>query len=71
MKLHLKHAYKELIAAEKMRQEDWPKTKKGNKKTCNGRLPLHIARPTFLADPNHRVEVVGKKIYTFATMSQN
>ena len=28
MKSYLKHAYKELIAAEKMRKEDWPVTKK-------------------------------------------
>ena len=70
MKSHLTHGYKDLIAAGKMRPEDWPRTQKGNKKSCHGRLPLHITPPSFQADPNHRVKVVGKTIYEFAKMPQ-
>ena len=70
MKSHLRHSYAALIAAGKMNKEDWPKTAKGHKKTDNGKLPLHIDPPSFLADPNHRTKVVGKVLFTFAQLAK-
>ena len=68
MKSNLKHSYKEKINKGLMRAEDWPKTKSGAKKTDNGRLPLEILEPSFLADFNHRVKTVGKQIYALADL---
>ena len=51
-----------------MKDEDWPKTKKGKKKADNGRLPLDIMMPSFLADFNHRVKTVGKRFYDLASL---
>ena len=67
MKSNLKWSYKELVNANKMKIEDWPKTKKGNKKQDNGRLPLDCQEPKFLADFNHRVKTVGKRFYELAS----
>ena len=38
------------------------------KKKENGRLPIHIPEPTFMADFNHRVKVVDKAVYHLAKM---
>ena len=70
MKSNLKHSLKEKVQLGLMCEADWPKTQKGNKKSDNGRLPLNIPEPHFLADFNHRVKVVGKTIYYFAKMAK-
>ena len=35
-------------------------------KKDNGRLPIEIPEPKFLADFNHRVKTVGKAVYELA-----
>ena len=70
MSLQLQHSYKEKVATGKMTNEQWPKTNNGNKKADNGRLPLHIPPPTFLADPNHRNKGVGKQLYAMANAAR-
>ena len=69
MKFHLKHGYNDLIKAGKMRQEELPWTLKGNKKSCSGRLPLHISPPSFQACLNNRVKNVDNKLYLLSNMS--
>jgi hypothetical protein len=39
------------------------KHRKSYAKADKGELPAHIPEPTFLADPNHRVKVIGKKVF--------
>ena len=68
MKAQLKHSYKQLIAANKMTNESWPRNKSKQKKADNGRLPLEITPPKFQADPNHRKKVIGKMFYELASM---
>jgi len=70
MKSTLKHSWQLLIEKGLMKKSEWPRTSKGHKKTDNGRLPLHIPEPTFLADFNHRVKVLGGKIYALANASK-
>ena len=70
MKANLKHSLKEKIQAGLMRQEDWPRTRNNTKRKDNGRLPLDIEEPTFLADFNHRVKTVGKRFYELASAPQ-
>ena len=70
MKSNLKHSFQEKIQAGLMRNIDWPKTQKGNKKSDSGRLPISIPEPSFLADFNHRVKVIGKSVYFLATMAK-
>ena len=41
---------------------------RGNKQKDNGRLPLSIPQPTFLADFNHGAKVVGKSVSFLASM---
>ena len=67
MKSNLKWSYQEMIDKNKMKLEDWPKTKKGHKKKDHGRLPLDVKPPSFLADFNHRVKTVGKRFYELAS----
>ena len=69
-KANLRHSWKEKVKQGKMKGSDWPKTISGVKKKDNGRLPLHIPEPQFLADFNHRVKVVGKSVYNLAKMPQ-
>ena len=68
MKSNLRHSYQDLIEARKMLLEDWPRTRSGAKKSDNGRLPLDVPVPRFLADFNHRVKTVGKSVYALATL---
>ena len=70
MKANLRHSLKEKVSAGLMEKNEWPKTKKGNLKTDNGRLPLDILEPAFLADFNHRVKTVGKRFYELAKASK-
>ena len=70
MKANLKHSFKSKIEAGLMREEDWPRTKNNVKKKDNGRLPLDIEEPKFLADFNHRVKTVGKRFYELASAPQ-
>ena len=70
MKANLKHSLKAKMSAGLMELKDWPTTKAGNKKADNGRLPLDIVEPKFLADFNHRVKTVGKRFYELAGKSK-
>ena len=67
MKSNLKWSYKEMIVSNRMLAKDWPKTESGNKKADNGRLPLDVQEPKFLADFNHRVKTVGKRFYELSS----
>ena len=51
-----------------MSKDEWPRTAKGRKKEDNGRLPLHIPEPEFLADPSHRKKSFGKHLFALATL---
>mgnify|MGYP003323756702 CR=1 FL=1 len=53
-----------------MKKEDWPRTEKGNKKECHGRLPPQVPETSFLADPTHRKKTVGKHFYSLAALSK-
>ena len=53
-----------------MKPDDWPRTAKNTKKQDNGKLPLHILEPKYLADPNHRKKVIGKQLYALANSPQ-
>ena len=68
MKSNLKHSFTKLIEAKKMELVNWPKTPSGAKKKDNGRLPIEIPEPRFLADFNHRVKTVGKSVYELAKL---
>ena len=68
MKSNLKHSFEKKIEAGKMKKSEWPKTNGGSKKKDTGRLPLEIEDPSFLADFNHRMKVVGKSAYFLASM---
>jgi hypothetical protein len=68
MKSNLKHSYEQKVNAKKMSIDEWLLTAKGNRKKDNGRLPLEIPEPSFRADFNHRVKVVGKSLYVLANM---
>ena len=68
MKSNLKDSYKEKVDAGLMSMEQWPKTKQNRPKQDNGRLPLDIPEPRFLADFNHRVKTIGKAVYALATV---
>ena len=70
MKSNLKHSFQQKIDNGLMSIGDWPTTEKGNKKSDNGRLPLSINEPKFLADFNHRVKVIGKCVYALASMAK-
>ena len=67
MKSNLKWSYKEMVSAGLLKIDDWPKTKSGKRKSDNGRLPLDVSQPKFLADFNHRVKTVGKRFYELAS----
>ena len=71
MKANLKHSWQEKVEAGLMSRADWPRTAKGSKKKDNGRLPLDIPEPSFLADFNHRVKSLGKLIYSLAAASKS
>ena len=62
MHVHLKHSWRDKIMAKKMREDEWPRMAKGRKKDNNGRLPLRIPEPEFLADPSHRKKSFGKNL---------
>ena len=68
MRAHLKHSWSEKIKEKKMSKDEWPRTAKGRKKDDNGRLPLRIPEPTFLADPSHRKKSFGKHLFALATL---
>ena len=70
MKANLKHSLKEKVEEGLMREEDWPRTKNNVKKKDNGRLPLDIEEPKFLADFNHCVKTVGKRFYELTSAPQ-
>lgn len=75
MRSQLKNRYLDLIAAGRMLEEDWPRFAGENsrldaKKKCSGALPVHMEPPTFLTDPNHRVKVFGKHLFTLARTSK-
>ena len=53
-----------------MQESEWPRTKRNVRKQDNGRLPLDIPEPSFLADFNHRVKTVGKAVYGLAALSK-
>jgi len=68
MKSNLKHNFAEKIENGLMTIDEWPKTNSNRLKSDNGRLPLDIPEPRFLADFNHRVKTVGKSVYALATL---
>ena len=70
MTSNLKHSLKEKVEARLITLDEWPRTKSNTLKKCNGRLPLDIPEPHFLADFNHRVKTVGKAVYTLAGLPQ-
>ena len=70
MKSNLKHSYREKIEEGLMSKDDWPKNKQNRPKPDNGRLPVEIPEPHFLADFNHRVKTVGKAVYALASLPQ-
>ena len=49
---------------------EWSRTKGKSKKLSRGRIPLHIPEPGFLANPNHRVKIVLKVLFAYASMPQ-
>ena len=51
-----------------MSKDKWPIMAKGRKKEDNGRLPLCILEPEFLADPSHRKKSFGKHLYALVTL---
>ena len=68
MKSILKHSWEEKIKAGRMTVDEWPKNNQNRPKKDNGRLPLDIPEPKFLADFNHRVKTVGKAIFALAAL---
>ena len=68
MRSNLKHSWEEKIKKGKMTMDEWPKTERNHPKKDNGRLPIDIPEPSFLADFNHRVKTVGKSVYALATL---
>ena len=70
IKSNLKHSFKQKVEEGLMSMEQWPKTKQNRPRQDNGRLPLKIPEPRFLADFNHRVKTVGKAVYALATVSK-
>ena len=58
----------EKIRTKKMSKDEWPRTAKGRKKEDNGRLPLHILEPEFLADPSYGKKSFGKHLFALATL---
>ena len=68
MKSNLKHSWEEKVKQGKMTMDEWPRTAKNKPKKDNGRLPMDIPEPSFLADFNHRVKTVGKSVYALATL---
>ncbi len=67
MRARLKHSFKELVEANQMYREDWPRTKSNTKKADTGLLPLAIKPTTFLADPTHQ-KIDGKHLYALAKL---
>ena len=68
MRAYLKHSWREKIMTKKMSKDKWPRMSKGRKKEDNGRLPLRIPEPEFLADPSHRKKSFGRHVYALATL---
>lgn len=68
MKSNLKHSWEQKIKEGKMTMDEWPRTARNQRKKDNGRLPLDIPEPSFLADFNHRVKTVGKSVYALAML---
>ncbi len=68
MKSNLKHSFAEKVEKGVMKIDEWPRTKRNKLKSDNGRLPLDIPEPRFLADFNHRVKTVGKSVYALASL---
>ena len=67
MKSNLKQSFAEKVEKGIMKIDEWPRTKK-KLKSDNGRLPLDIPEPRFLADFNHCVKTVGKSVYALALL---
>ena len=65
---NLKHSLEEKVEKKIMREDEWPLNKKGKRKSCSGRLPLHVKEPTFLSDPSHWKKTVGKHLYHMANL---
>lgn len=62
----LHHSYQEMIDNNIIEKKNWPKTPGGYKKADNGKLPLYIPIPNFLADPTHRIKVCSKHFFTLS-----
>lgn len=71
MRAKVRHSYKARIAAGRMSKAEWPKTKKGKDVKDNRELPLNIPEPTFLADPTHRIKVIGKHLFALRNQGVN
>jgi hypothetical protein len=68
----LQHSVEDLIEAEKMKKEEWPRYngKGAVKKPDNGKLPLNHLLINFLADKGHRVRGYAKKYFTLAALCE-
>ena len=60
MKKILRHNYDKLVADGKMKRSEVTKT--------SGWLLSHVTEPTFLADFNHQVKLVGRALYSLVKM---
>eukprot|EP00957_Ditylum_brightwellii_P176065 13406638-Ditylum_brightwellii.AAC.1 len=43
----------------------WPTTEKGEKKKSTSSLLLHVPETSWLADPTHHTQVMGKDVLTY------
>lgn len=69
---NLRHSMKDLIEAGQMEKKDWPLTPSGKKISDNGHLPLRITPPpVHVADPTHRIKVIGNRLYTQARLPRS
>ena len=69
MQLQMRHSYKDVINNQLMTVSEWPRNASGQKKPDNGKLPIHMKPPNFVADPNHCIKVFGKQMYNLARTS--
>ena len=69
MRSQMRHSYKDLIDNQLMTVSEWPRNACGQKKPDNGKLPIHMKPPNFVADPNHCIKVFGKQMYNLARTS--
>ena len=51
-----------------MTMDEWPKNNQNRPKKDNGRLPIDIPEPKFLADFNHCIKTVGKAVFALASL---